>query len=103
LKAGLLGAFIATIAIFLPAFLLVLLLSPLWQRGKQWCPLRGINAAVVVLLAWTLTQLGLTLLRSPFALVLFCVALALHWRRIDATWLMLAGRIVGIFFHWVLR
>ncbi len=100
LKAGLLGAFIATVAIFLPAFLLVLLLSPLWQRGKQWRPLRdalrGINAAVVILLAWTLTQLGLTVLKSPFAIVLFVLALALHWRRVDATWLMLAGGVVGV-------
>ncbi len=100
LKAGFVGAAIAAAAIFLPAFLLVLTLSPMWQGVKGWQPLRdalkGINAAVVVLLTLTLVQLGVGVLRSPFAFILLTIALLLHWRGVDATWLMLTGGLFGL-------
>ena len=63
--AGLAGAAIATVAIFLPSFLLVIGVAPIWDRLRARRPVRvammGVNAAVVGLLAAAFWQ---PLLRS---------------------------------------
>jgi chromate transporter len=59
---GIVGAALATIAIFLPAFLLVFAALPSWSalRTRQWArsTLRGVNAAVVGLLLAALVDIA---------------------------------------------
>ena len=59
---GIAGALIATVAIFLPAFLLVFAALPSWGalRARPWAQrtLRGVNAAVVGLLLAALVGIG---------------------------------------------
>jgi len=59
---GIAGALIATVAIFLPAFLLVFAALPSWGalRARPWAQraLRGVNAAVVGLLLAALVDIA---------------------------------------------
>lgn len=59
-RAGATGAFLATCAIFLPGALVALGARPLWDRLREFAPfqraLRGVNAAVVGLLALALVR-----------------------------------------------
>jgi len=54
-NGGIYGALVATVFIFLPGFLLVLAIYPIWQTLSAYAPLQkgiaGANAAVVGLLA----------------------------------------------------
>lgn len=83
--AGVTGGMLALVAIFLPSFLLVFGVLPLWQRMIQWHTMRaaaaGINAAVVGLLlaalydpVWTSAMHG----PQDFAWLLLAL-MALHW------------------------
>lgn len=85
--AGMAGALIATVAIFLPSFLLVGAALPLWGELRAVAPMRramaGINAAVVgILLAalydpvWT----SAVLTARDFALVVVALVLLGWWR-----------------------
>jgi chromate transporter len=85
--AGLAGAMIATVAIFLPSFLLVGAALPLWSELRAFAPMRramaGVNAAVVgILLAalydpvWTSTVHSV----RDFALVIVALVLLGWWR-----------------------
>ncbi|OSQ44314.1 chromate efflux transporter [Thalassospira alkalitolerans] len=104
---GISGAIVALIAIFLPAFLLVIGLLPFWDRirhvPKMRAGLAGINAAVVGLLAavlydpvWTGTIHDVTDL--IIATIAFGV---LQWRLMPVWALVLAGAgggaILGLF------
>ncbi|HYS65364.1 MAG TPA: chromate efflux transporter [Paraburkholderia sp.] len=87
LPSGIGGALIATVAIFLPSFLLVGAALPLWGHLRAFASMRramaGINAAVVgILLAalydpvWTSAVHG----GADFVLVLFALLLLGWWR-----------------------
>lgn len=86
-SAGWMGALLATIAIFLPAFLLVLGVLPFWQdlrrhAGMQ-AALAGVNAAVVGILAAALfTPLWTSAVGKPADFVLASVLFLLlaFWR-----------------------
>lgn len=60
ITSGLLGAIVATIGIFLPAFLLIYACLPFWTKWRQWRAARaiitGINATVIGILASVLYQ-----------------------------------------------
>ena len=81
------GALLATVAIFLPGFLLVLGVLPYWQRLRQirsvQSALYGINAAVVgILLAALYDPLFTSAVRSiaDFVLVSVLFLLFVQWR-----------------------
>lgn len=85
---GWLGGFVATAAIFLPAFLLIFGTLPFWDRLRHHSQLKeafmGVNAAVVGILAaafyqpiWTSTIL--TPLDFAFATVLFAMLAFWKW------------------------
>jgi chromate transporter len=84
---GWLGAALATVAIFLPSFLLVAGVLPFWdglrRRATVQAMLRGVNAAVVGLLIATLftpvwTEAVAT--RIDFAMVVVAFAALVAWR-----------------------
>ncbi len=106
--AGLPGAFVATLGIFLPCFILVILTAPLIPKMRQskflGGFLSGVNAGVIAAILVTLIDLTGAALRtidgaawSPLAILLALITLALLIRyKINATWLILMGGIVGL-------
>ncbi|MFM0060900.1 chromate efflux transporter [Paraburkholderia phytofirmans] len=85
--AGIAGALIATVAIFLPSFLLVGAALPLWGELRAFAPMRramaGINAAVVgILLAALYDPVWTSAVHAgrDFALVVVALVLLGWWR-----------------------
>jgi chromate transporter len=108
IMAGVPGAVAATVGIFLPSFVLVILTAPLiprMRRSRMMSDfLTGVNAGVVAAILVTLFDLAQAALRtpdsmafSPIAIGLAVAALALLVRtKINATWLIVAGGVVGL-------
>lgn len=101
LKAGPLGAAIATVAIFLPAFVFVALLTPFLSRIRRSAVagafLDGVNATAVALMAVVTLQLGWGSLIEPVAILLaLCAAVLLFRFRVSATWLVFGGAVIGL-------
>lgn len=81
LIAGLPGAFVATVGIFLPSFVFVGLLTRITDRlrSSPWTStiLDGVNAASLALMAGVSWQLGRAALVDPWSVAIFGVALVL--------------------------
>jgi len=98
--AGPQGALVATVGIFLPAFVFVALSGPLVPRlrasPRAGAFLDGVNVASLALMAVVTAQLGrAALVDAPTVLVaLACVVALVRWR-VNATWLVLGGAAVG--------
>jgi chromate transporter len=108
IAGGFPGAIVATIGIFLPAFVLVILTAPLIPRMRQSkvmsAFLSGINAGVVAAILVTLVELTNVAVRTPDGLSVSPVAIVLavgsllalvRWK-VNATWLIMIGAIVGL-------
>ncbi len=101
LLAGGAGAAVATIAIFLPAFVLVGLSGPLIPRLRR-SPLAGafldgVNVASLALMARVTWQLGRAALVDWMTIGLAVASAALLFRRrVHPGWLMAGGAIVGL-------
>ena len=97
------GAAVATVAIFLPGFLLVAFSGPLVPRLRQsrvaGAALDGVNAASLALMAVVTWQLGIAALGAPLPIGIFVVSLALLRLPINTTWLVVGGAAAG----WVSR
>ncbi|MGO9965107.1 MAG: chromate efflux transporter [Acidimicrobiales bacterium] len=98
---GLPGALLATVAIFLPSFVLVAALMPLLGRARRspWsaAALDGVNVAAVALMSGVTVQLGRTSLVDWVTVLTGACSLGLIMRwRVNATWLVLAGAGVGL-------
>ncbi len=101
LLAGVPGAAVATIGIFLPAFCFVAAIGPFVERLRTWtwtaALLDGVNAAAVGLMAGVLAELAGDALVDPFAVGVLVVTALLLWRTsLNSAWLVLAGAAVGI-------
>ena len=99
--AGVPGALVATVAIFLPSFVLVAALMPLLARARRspWSAsaLDGVNVAAVALMAGVTVQLGRGSFVDWLTVVIGVVSLGLLWRwRVNPTWLVLGGAAVGV-------
>ena len=101
LVAGLPGAVLATIGIFLPSFFFVALLHPLVPRLRR-SPgrpplLDGVNVAALGLMAGVLWQLGRDAIVDPLTAILAILAAVLLIRfRVNSAWLVLGGGAIGI-------
>jgi chromate transporter len=99
--AGLGGAMIAATAIFLPSFILMLSILPIFERVRTlvWtkAAMRGVGPAVIGVLAVSLLRMAPHALTDRFAIVMLVGTLValLTWR-IGALKLMLAGAGVGV-------
>jgi chromate transporter len=103
LIAGAKGSAIATVAIFLPAFLLVAITGPLLPRLRKSslaaAILDGVNAGSLGLMAAvTLYLARAAVLDIPTALTAIAGAILLLLFRVNATWLILAAAILGAVF-----
>jgi chromate transporter len=99
--AGVPGALVATIAIFLPAFVLVALIGPIADRIRKRpltaALLDGVNAVALGLMAAVSLQLGATALVDPLSIGIGVVTLALlAWGRVPSAVLVIAGGAIGL-------
>ena len=95
------GALVATVGIFLPAFVYVALLAPVLPRLRRSALagafLDGVNAAAVALLAGVTWQLGRSALVDVPAAGLAVAGVVLLLRfRLNAAWLVLGGGAAGV-------
>jgi chromate transporter len=97
------GAVAATIGIFLPAFVFVALVGPFAKRFRS-APvtgafLDGVNAAALALIAAVSLQLARAALVDPITIGIGIASLiALLWLRVNTTWLIAAGLMIGLIF-----
>ena len=99
--AGIPGALLATLGIFLPSFVFVALSSPLipkLRNSKFFSSLLdGVNAVSLGLMAAVLFQLGRSSLIDPITIGIGVVSAILLIRyRVNSTWLVLGGGIIGL-------
>jgi chromate transporter len=95
------GAVVATLAIFLPSFLMAAAVGALAGRIRKSKPaaafLDGVNAAAVALMAYVALALGRATLIDGWTWALGLVSALLLLRfRVNATWLILGGAAIGI-------
>jgi chromate transporter len=108
LLAGVPGAVIATVAIFLPAFSFVAMSGPLVPRLRQspvaGAVLDGVNVAALALIAVVSWQLFRAAVVDWTTLVLAGVSFFLLFRyRVNSVWLMLGGAAIGVGATWLHR
>ncbi|HRF47473.1 MAG TPA: chromate efflux transporter [Anaerolineales bacterium] len=95
------GALVATLGIFLPAFVFVAISIPLVERARRsplvGALLAGVTAASLALMAAVTIELGFAALIDPLTVALALAAGSLLWRtRLNPTWLLLAGGLAGL-------
>ena len=101
LLAGVPGALVATLGIFLPSFVLVAISNPIIPRlrNSPWASgmLDGVNVASLGLMAGVTLQLTQTALVDPLTIAISLVSVVLLFRfRINSTWLIAGGAIAGL-------
>jgi chromate transporter len=99
--AGPAGAVVATVGIFLPAFVFVAISVPLLPRLRRSAVtaafLDGVNVASVALMAVVTWQLGRAAIVDVTTAVLAMVSAVLLMRwRVNSAWLVLGGAVVGL-------
>ena len=104
LLAGAPGALVATVAIFLPSFVMVAALEPVVVRMRRSvataAALDGLNVAAVALMAgvtWVLAREAVV--DAPTAVVALVAGVVLWRWRINAAWLLAAGAAWGFAFR----
>ena len=103
LLGGAMGAVVATVGIFLPAFVFVAASGPLLPMVRRSAGARaaldGVNVASLALMAVVTVQLARSALVGPTGVALAVAsAVALMRFRVSASWLVLAGALVGLAF-----
>jgi chromate transporter len=98
---GFLGAFLATLGIFLPSFIFVAISNPFIPRIRKsvWFGslLDGVNVASLSLMAAVTWQLGNASLIDPLTILIAVASIvALVRFKINSTWLILLGGCTGL-------
>jgi chromate transporter len=106
LVAGTPGAIVATVGIFLPAFLFVAVLNRIVpaMRRSPWTAalLDGVNVAALGLMAGVTWQLGRAAIVDWLTALLAVAAVIVLFRfRINSAWLVMAGGVVGLAAWWL--
>ena len=101
LTGGFSGAVLATVGMFLPGFIFVLLTHPLLRRMQESKPWRhfldGVNFAALGLMAGVIWDIGRTLAMEPVGIGIGLVSLfLLVIFDLPAPWLILGGALVGV-------
>lgn len=101
LLGGTPGAIVATLGIFLPAFVFVALSVPLLPRlrksARAGAFLDGVNAASLALMAMVTWQLAQVAIVDTTTAWIGLGSLCLLWRGINSTWLVAGAALVGWF------
>lgn len=98
---GVTGAILATIGVFLPSFLFVLLLNPVIPRVRNspWAGklLDGVNAGSLGLMAAVTLQLARSAFVDPWTIILGLAGILLLIKyNLNSTWLVLIGALGGL-------
>ena len=98
---GVPGALLATLGIFLPSFIFVLVSNPYIprMRNSAWLGalLDGVNAAAFALIAAVIWEIGRASLVDVLSVLIALVALVLLLRfKVNSTWLIAGGALVGL-------
>ena len=98
---GLLGAIVATVSIFLPPILIIIFLTPFYQRIKEAKLMRpviqGILAALVGMLVLVTLQMGVVTLTDLKSLALMAAAsLALIVFKVNLLWIVVAAACLSL-------
>jgi len=101
LVAGPIGAFLATLAIFIPSFVFVGLLTRITDklRASAWTSalLDGVNAAALALMAGVSWQLARTAIVDPLTAAIAALTLLLLWRtKLNTAWYIAGGALIGL-------
>lgn len=105
LVAGVLGALVATAAVFAPAFFFVGVLTR-WSsrlRDRWWTAafLDGVNASALALMVGVAWVLAREAVDDVVGVVLALATVLALWRtRLNSGWLVLGGAVVGGLVHW---
>jgi chromate transporter len=107
LLAGVPGAIVATIGIFLPSFIFVAISNPLIpkMRASPWLGgfLDGVNVSALALMAVVSVRLGIAaIVDIPSAVMAMVAAVLLIRFRVSATWLVVAGAGVGLLRYYLI-
>jgi chromate transporter len=100
------AALLATLAMFLPSFVLIALIHPVASRLRQatWTAtlLDGVNAAALALMVGVLVQLGQHALMDvlTWAITLLTFVVLLRFK-LNSVWLILAGAMIGVLRFWI--
>lgn len=102
--AGVPGAILATVGIFLPAFLFVAALRPLVRAARRhtWTGdvLDGVNVAALGLMAGVTWQLArAAVVDVPTAVMAVVAAVLLLRFRLNSAWIVLGGAALGLVIH----
>jgi len=97
---GIAGAFVATLGIFAPSFLMVVGISPYFDRlqssPRAAAALNGILCSFVGLLLAVTVRFTFNVNWGPAHIVLVILALIALLRKIDVLWIVLAGTVYSI-------
>ena len=99
--AGILGAVVATVAVFFPSFVVLVLIVPRFDRLKQnprfQMAMRGIFASFVGLLLSVTVRFAMAVPWSPASVVIGCAALVALMRDVGVPWVVLPGAVLSAF------
>jgi chromate transporter len=101
LLAGVPGAIVSTVAIFLPSFIFVAISNPFIPRLRSSnlmsSFLDGANLAALGLMAGVSLQLSRSLIGNPVSILIALLAAFLLFRfRVNSTWLIIGGAVLGL-------
>ncbi|MGC8667144.1 MAG: chromate transporter [Chthonomonadales bacterium] len=102
--AGPVGAVLATVAVLLPGFILMLLLTQSYGRVREMPPVQRVMErlvpAIVGLLAATALQIGAASFTSFLSVLIAAAALVLMLRtRVSPVWLIAGSALLGLAMH----
>jgi chromate transporter len=102
--AGILGAIIATLGIFIPAFFFVAISAPMIPKLRKsksaGIILDGINVASLALMAVITFMLGKTVLMNMLGFGIFVLSLVLLTKiKVNSVWLIIIGGFLGKVFY----
>jgi chromate transporter len=100
LTNGLLGALVATLGIFTPSFILLILTAPFFDRLKQSrlfaSASRGILASFVGLLMFVTVKFAVTVQWELVRIILVSASTAALFRKVDILYVVLIGSVISL-------
>jgi chromate transporter len=99
--AGIFGAVVATVAVFFPSFVILVLIVPRFDRLKQnlrfQMAMRGILASFVGLLLSVTVRFAIAVPWSPISVMIGCAALIALMLDVGVPWVVLPGAVLSAF------